>query len=325
MFDSFNEWQVSVLRHQWAIWASNDKSQKHLQIWCPFLGMYIKASDAAVLHIIPSSIPCHHLPYQLGYEADKAAGVELIRSPLNGIIMTSALHEEFRNGGFVILPIETQEGAPQRWRFKLLNWGRAGVRVGNSQYSFGTLEDKELKFKEGAGRPGFKGLYWHYAMSILRANKRNMDAKLPGLVVEWELRENPKHYHHHVPDLRDIGNATPPVWYRQGKYLRKSMMDAMISLLGYGRLKEADFAEGTWEGRGPSDAVFDGEVALHLAVFMERDWAADDESDDDLSGSSAETRTEVLSIKGLSYEMPQEGEGGTPCPSSLISDTDHSA
>ena len=287
--------------------------------------MYIKGSDAAVLHIIPSSIPCHHLPYQLGYEADKAAGIDIIRSPLNGIIMTSALHEEFRNGGFVILPIETKEGAPQRWRFKLLNWARAAVQVENSQYSFGTLEDKELNFREGAGRPGMKELYWHYVMSILRANKRNADMALPGLTAGWQLRNNPQHYHHHVPDLKDIGITTPPVWYRQGKYIRKSMMNAMISLLGYGRLKEADFAEGTWEGWGPSDAIFDGEVAMHLELFMERDWAADDESDDDLSGSSAKTRAEVLNIKGLSYEMPQEGEEGTPCPSSHISDTDHSA
>ncbi|KAL2039960.1 hypothetical protein N7G274_007363 [Stereocaulon virgatum] len=191
MSDSFNKCQFSILKHQYAIWTSSDNNPEYLHVWCPFLGVYVKASDAAVLHIIPSSIPCHHLPYQLGYEADKAAGIDIIRSPLNGIIMTSALHEEFRNGGFVILPIETIEGEAQRWRFKLLNWERAYHQVGNSEYSFGTLDHKELNFREGAGRPGLKQLYWHYTISMLRANKRSADVKRSSLAAPWALRKNP--------------------------------------------------------------------------------------------------------------------------------------
>ena len=251
-------------------------SQNPLQVWCPVVGRHLDSSIVTVMPIIPPTLNYRYLAYLLGYEANDYNGGKVMKSCGNGMVMLAAFQARFRNGDFVIVPIETPEGQPQRLRFKLLNWWCAGFRVGNSSVRFFDLDGRELIFQDSGGRPDLACLYWHYVVSTLKARKRRAAEHRMGFEDAWVLRTRKQGNDENISGPEDEWISTLPPWRTPGKYMRKSVIKGLVWLL---HLEEAVFEEGVWKGKGAKGALFDSLVARDLADAVAKDWA-DDDSDD---------------------------------------------
>ncbi|KAI9770739.1 MAG: hypothetical protein M1840_002989 [Geoglossum simile] len=199
-----------------------------------------------------------NVAWMLGDEGDIAAGFSHIWNLRNGLIMSKDLEKRFDAGDFVIVPIPTENGAPQRLRLLLLNPALGRHRYVETGKFYSELDGTELEFK-GNWRPGLRYLYWHYVTSILRAAK-------------WE-----------TAGWDDLKNRFPdgPIWATPGPYLRKSMVQQLGMAIGDYEVKE-EFTEGVCDGAGQKSPIDERAIAADVAERLEissdddSDWSGDD-------------------------------------------------
>jgi HNH endonuclease len=227
-------------------------------IWCPITKQYAGPLYRCAAHIIPHFIGYENVAWMLGDEGDIAAGFSHIWNLRNGLIMSKDLEKRFDAGDVVIVPIPTENGAPQRLRLLLLNPALGHHRYVETGKFYSELDGTELEFK-GNWRPGLRYLYWHYVMSILRAAK-------------WE-----------TAGWDDLKKRFPdgPIWATPGPYLRKSIVQQLGMAIGDYEVKE-EFTDGVCDGAGQKSPIDEKAIAADVAERLE--ISSDDDSgwsDDD--------------------------------------------
>ncbi|KAI9769415.1 MAG: hypothetical protein M1840_004117 [Geoglossum simile] len=223
-------------------------------IWCPITKKYAGPLYRCAAHIIPHFMGYENVAWMLGDGGDMAAGFSHIWNLKNGLIMSKELERKFHAGDFVIVPIPTENGAPQRLRFLLLNTAYGHHQYLETREHYSELDGMELEFK-GNGRPGLRYLYWHYVTSILRA-------------VRWE-----------TAGWDDLKRRFPDgsIWATPGPYLRRSMVRQLGIAIGDYEPKEEEFKEGVCDGEGQKSSI--DEKAIAAAVAERLEIASEDDSD----------------------------------------------
>ncbi|KAH0551257.1 hypothetical protein GP486_007449 [Trichoglossum hirsutum] len=232
-------------------------------VWCPILKTYGEPFTRCAAHIIPHFVGYENVAWILGDEGNTGAGSSHIWSFKNGLVISKILEQKFDRGDFVIVPIPTEIGAPQRLRFVLLNTTYSHHTISESKMHYSELDGTELEFK-GDGRPGLRHLYWHYVTSILRSVKWGKTG--------WD----------------DLKARFPdrPIWATPGPYLRRSMLRQLAIAIGDYEPEELEFQEGVYDGKGLKSEIDEETIAADVAERLGVDddddgWSSEDSEEDD--------------------------------------------
>jgi hypothetical protein len=186
-----------------------------------------------------------NIAWLMGDEGDMAAGSQHVWNFKNGLIIETGLERSFDRGDFIIVPIFTSPGQPQRLRFVLLNHALSHHRATEHGPRYSELDGTELEFKS-AGRPGLRYLYFRYVTTLLRA-------------IRWKKT-----------DWDSLKKRFPdgPIWATPGPYLRKGMLRQLALSIGDLELQTGDFQEGICEGTGEKDVGAEKEIAQRVLQNM---------------------------------------------------------
>lgn len=168
----------------------------------------------------------------------------------NGMLMTRELEEAFREGTFVLVPVE-KPGEPDGWKLVLIDEGMRH-EMANASQIWDELDGVELEFRNQS-RPGRAFVYFAYCMALWRTMQGTRRLEWAALKERIESRE---------------------LWTVPGRYLRMSMFRDLAGLIGDGVvLPEAILQDGDMksEGEVPIENVKDLASALLNGAEFDED------------------------------------------------------
>ncbi|KAI9774728.1 MAG: hypothetical protein M1839_001648 [Geoglossum umbratile] len=215
------------------------------RLWCPIIKEYASSLHRTAAHIVPHSIGYSNAGYLFG---EPSQGAKIIWSLRNGLVMESTMEKRFDKGDFVLVPIPTDSGQPSRWRFILMNEKLRSYKIDVlSRYKkIGDLDGTELEFKN-ENRPAHRFLYYHFVSTLLRYVRYEK----PG----WAEKR--------------VNLPTGKIWATPGPYLRKSMLQALASVIGDCEPSEEVF-DGVFDGKGGKPPQEEKLIAQEILVDREQ-------------------------------------------------------
>ncbi|MCJ1449979.1 hypothetical protein MMC28_000307 [Mycoblastus sanguinarius] len=245
--------------------------------WCPIVQEYGVERIAA--NVIPIHMGYENVAFVLGDLGSYPKGCDHIWSPFNGIVLSDYFGKAFDRGEFVIVPIETAAGVPQRLKMVFLKTDHLHNKVTEMPGKvLRELDGRELIFK-GDHRPEPKKLYWHYMTSILRILINDM------------------------ANIQDIQRRFPGdrIWASSRSYIHRSTLKHLATFIGDHEIQEGEFGEGVIDGVGSLSKEHEAMVAADIAYRLEKgdevdgDEGASDEDSDELNEYEEEVYEEDVS------------------------------
>ena len=181
------------------------------KIWCCITRRYYDKDKIRAVHIVPHALGPGLVDYILG----RGSGLRLDTVD-NCLLMHQDAEQSFRNGHFVLTPVDTSESPILRWRIQMANLEVKNNDLG--KVTLGEVDGKEVLFKN-KNRPSVRFLYYHFIMTLI-VNKGYVQ---PGWLKYW------------------IELTAGRPFAAMGPYMRDSMLLALVS--GAGKWNAAENAK----------------------------------------------------------------------------------
>lgn len=148
--------------------------------WCSVLACWLPRDEVKCAHIIPFSWNTKDMAYMFGGDEPP------LTSKRNGLSLQTKIEQAFDDCWVTIVPVDSVECTPTRWKILLLNtsqanktffcdMSRGAADTGQEYWRWQDIDGRELKFLND-NRPARRFLYMRYALAWLTAEDKSWES-----------------------------------------------------------------------------------------------------------------------------------------------------
>lgn len=178
--------------------------------WCNVLGFWLTKDLVKCAHIVPYSWDTKHMAHMFGSDEPP------LQSRRNGLSLQNKIEEAFDNCWIVIVPADSVETTPTKWKLVLLNtsikdkdfYTDTHLLTSRPSWKWRDIDGRQLSFPND-NRPARRFLYMRYALAWLHAEDKawpGFKKKVPPGEV-WASPNKPDGYLRRSI-LLDLGKST---------------------------------------------------------------------------------------------------------------------
>lgn len=204
----------SIFR-QSLIEAHNSWDAERFELWCPVLRQHGPQGHRRAAHIVGHKLGQKRLQDIFGLQS-----LGELYSVRNGLILDSEVARYFDNHEIAFVP-ETPIASAQPikdWRVRVMDGNIRDRHVsGKASPKWKEIDGRQLSFLSPA-RPAARYVYFHFVIALLRSRRHNRNRRPDG----WTCSE---------------------MWATPGKWVRKSMLEALARAVGHEMVEKTGVLE----------------------------------------------------------------------------------